>query len=274
MNQNLDTHKVERFLALHHSEQPLLVANPWDPGSAKLFEAVGYPALATTSGGLAASQGRLDGGTSLQQVLDHSREIANSVAVPVIGDFEDAFADAPADVARNIGLVRETGLIGCSIEDYTRRPDDPIYEFAHAVERVAAAAEAAHAGPSPFVLTARCENHLRGRPDIADTIKRLQAYQEAGADVLFAPMVLDLTDLRSLVSSVDLPVNVMAMPGGPSVAQFTEAGAARISLGGMLSYVALGGAVRAAKEVLEEGTFGPWSEFGVAYPLMQTAFTR
>ena len=191
--------------------------NAWDIGSAALFASLGFEAIATTSGGFAATRGRADGRMTREEVLEHSAELAGAVDIPVSADLENCFAHDPEGVATTIMTAVATGLAGGSVEDYTRDPADPIYELARATERVQAAAEAAHAGPVPFVLTARAENYLHGREDLGDTIARLQAFQEAGADVLFAPRVVDPGELRQLLSSVDLPVSVLVLPGAPHV---------------------------------------------------------
>jgi len=232
--------------------------NAWDAGSAKLFASLGFDALATTSSGHAATLGRLDGAVTLDEVVAHAATMAAATDKPLNVDFENAFADDPADAAANIARIVASGAAGCSIEDFTRRGDDPIYELALAAERVAAAAEAAHAGPVRLVLTARAENYLHGRADLADTITRLQAYQAAGADVLYAPGISAASDLRSLVSSVDLPVNVLALPAVPPVAELTEIGVKRVSVGGAFAWAALGAAADAARELLEQGTYGYW----------------
>src|SRR4051794_4615192 len=199
-----------RFLALHRAGQPLLQPNAWDAGSARILASLGFEAIATTSSGFAATLGRADGRASRDEVLEHCRALAASVEIPVAADLENGYADTAQGVAETVRLATETGLAGCSVEDYSRRDDD-IYDVAVATERVTAAVEAAHAGATPLVLTARAENHIHGHDDLADTIARLQAYQEAGADVLFAPGVVDPASLRSLLSSVDLPVNVLVV---------------------------------------------------------------
>jgi 2-methylisocitrate lyase-like PEP mutase family enzyme len=251
-----------RFLALHRPGRPLLQPNAWDAGSAKVLAALGFDAIATTSSGFAATLGRLDGSVSRDEALQHCRDLAAAVDVPVAADTEDCYADDAAGVAETVRLASETGLAGCSIEDAIRRRDDPVLDVGEARERVAAAAEAAHAGPTQLVLTARAENHLHGRDDLADTIARLQAYQEAGADVLFAPGVLGLDDIRSLVASVDRPVNVLAGPGCPAVDLLAEAGVARVSVGGGFAWAALEGLISAATELRDEGTGGWWPRVG------------
>jgi len=215
---------ADGFLALHKSDRPLLMPNPWDIGAAKLLESLGFQALATTSSGFAATLGRLDGRVTRDEAIAHAAAIVDAVDVPVSADLENCFADDPAGVAETVRLAVDAGLAGCSVEDYSGRESDTIYDAGLAAERVAAAAEAAHSGPRKLVLTARAENLIHGRDDLADTIARLQSYQEAGADVLFAPGVRDLDTIRELVSSVDLRVNVLALPGMPSVAELADAG--------------------------------------------------
>jgi 2-methylisocitrate lyase-like PEP mutase family enzyme len=195
------------------------------------------------------------------------------VDVPVAADSEDCFAADPEGVAETVALLAATGLAGCSIEDFTRDRDDPIYEAARAAERVAAAAEAAHAGPAHLVLTARAENHLHGRDDLDDTIARLQAYQEAGADVLFAPGVHSAEDLRTILSSVDLPLNVLAQPRTPTVPELAELGVARISVGGAFAYAAYDGLIAAATELRDAGTYGYWERVAAARGPIRDAFT-
>ena len=197
------------------------------------------------------------------EALAHSAALVAAVPdTPVSADLENGFADDPAGVAETVRLAIETGLAGCSIEDFARAPDDPIYDAGLAAERVAAAAEAAHAGPVHLVLTARAENLLHGRNDLADTIARLQAYQEAGADVLYAPGLQTLDDIRSVVSSVDRPVNVLALPNAPTIAELASVGVRRVSVGGAFAYVALGAVVEAARELREDGTYGFWKGAG------------
>jgi 2-methylisocitrate lyase-like PEP mutase family enzyme len=248
--------KAELFLDLHRPGSPLLLPNPWDAGSAKLLTSLGFSALATTSSGYAATLGRADGAISRDEALIHAEQVVSATDLPVSADLENGFVHEPADVAETIGLAIESGLAGCSIEDFTGKDDDPIYDATLAAERIAAAVEAAHAGPVHLVLTARAENYLRGRADLADTIDRLQAFQEAGADVLYAPGLLALDDIRQVVTSVDRPVNVLALPGGPNVAELAEAGVSRISIGGGFAFAAWGAVVQGARELLEHGTYG------------------
>jgi 2-methylisocitrate lyase-like PEP mutase family enzyme len=248
--------KAARFLDLHRPGNPLLLPNPWDQGSARLLASLGFQALATTSSGFAATLGRLDGSVSRDEAIAHAAAIVAATDLPVSADLENCFADDPAGVAQTIALAAQAGLAGCSIEDFTDGDGGPIYELGPAAERVAAAAEAAHAGPARLVLTARAENYLHGRPDLADTIARLQAYQAAGADVLYAPGLTSLADIRQVVTAVDLPVNVLAIGGAPPVGELAEAGVSRVSVGGAFAYAALGALVDAATELRDNGTYG------------------
>jgi 2-methylisocitrate lyase-like PEP mutase family enzyme len=266
--------KAEHFLTLHHGSGPLLLPNPWDAGSARLLATLGFSALATTSGGFAATLGRLDGSVTGHEAIAHAAAIVSAVDLPVSADLENGFADEPADVASTVRRACEAGLAGCSIEDFTRRPEDPIYELGVARDRVAAAAEAAHAGDVHLVLTARAENYLHDRPDLGDTIARLQAFQAVGADVLYAPGLTDLGDIRDLVSSVDRPVNVLALPGRPTVAELAGVGVSRISVGSAFAWVALGAVADAGRELLQDGTYGFWSVAAEGSQLGQRAFSR
>jgi 2-methylisocitrate lyase-like PEP mutase family enzyme len=267
------TGPAQRFLELHRGDGPLLMPNPWDPGSAVLLESLGFQALATTSSGFAATLGRLDGQVTRDEAIAHGAAVADAVGVPVSADLENCFADEPEDVAETVRLAAESGLAGCSVEDYSGPEDDTIYDAGLAAERVVAAAEAAHAASGGFVLTARAENHVHGRDDLADTIARLQSYEEAGADVLFAPGVRELDQIRELVSSVDLPVNVLVLPRMPSVSELGEAGVSRISVGGGFAYAALGAATAAARELLEDGTYGFWETAAEGAKAARAAFT-
>lgn len=246
--------RAERFLDLHQGPDPLVMPNPWDPGSARLLTSLGFEALATTSAGFAATLGRLDGSVTRAEALAHATAIAAATDLPVSADLENGFADDPEDVAETLRLAVASGLSGCSIEDFTGRDDSPIYDPALATERVRAAAEVAHAGPVRLVLTGRAENHLHGRHDLADTITRLQAYQEAGADVLYAPGLARLEDIRSVVTSLDRPVNVLLRPGGPSLSELAAAGVRRVSIGGALAFSCIGALVEAARGLREGGT--------------------
>jgi 2-methylisocitrate lyase-like PEP mutase family enzyme len=250
------TEKAARFLELHRPGSPLLMPNAWDQGTAKILAHLGFQAIATTSSGFAATLGRLDGAVSRDEALAHSAAIAAATDVPVSADLENCFADDPGGVAETVALAVRTGLAGCSIEDFTGQEGQPIYDIGLAAERVAAAAEAAHSGAVHLVLTARAENYLHGRPDLADTIARLQAYQAAGADVLYAPGLSSLADIRQVVTAVDRPVNVIARVGAPSVSELAEAGVSRVSVGGAFAYAALGALVDAATELRDHGTYG------------------
>jgi 2-methylisocitrate lyase-like PEP mutase family enzyme len=242
-----------RFLELHHGDSPLLLPNPWDVGSAKILQNLGFHALATTSSGLASTLGRLDGAVTREETLAHAAALVAAVTVPVTADLVNGFADDPAGVAECVRGAVATGLAGCSIEDFTEDESKPIYEKQLAVERVAAAVEAAD---KKLVLTARTENYLHGAPDLADTIARLQAFQEVGADVLYAPGVTKSADIAAILSEVDRPVNVLLLPGGPNVAELAELGVARISIGGAFAYAAINGLVEAATEFRDQGTTG------------------
>lgn len=247
--------KAARFRALHYLERPLLLANAWDVGSARVLAWLGFEALASTSSGFAASLGRGDYSVSREEALAHAAALVAASDLPVSADFENGFADDPAGVAETVRLAAEVGLAGCSVEDWSGS-DQRLYPAEVAAERVAAAAEAAHAGPAPLVLTARAENYLRGNPDLGDTIARLKAFQEAGADVLYAPALDRPEDLRELLASVELPVNVLARPGAPSVEELSALGVKRVSVGGGFAFAALGAAVNAARELLEHGSYG------------------
>jgi 2-methylisocitrate lyase-like PEP mutase family enzyme len=266
--------QAERVRALHEGPSPLLLPNAWDAGSARLLASLGFSALATTSSGFAASLGRLDGTSCNDEALANARAIVAAAGdVPVSADLENGFGDDPADVRATLLSALSVGLAGCSLEDYTGRPDDPIYEPKLAAERVAAAVTIAHRGPVRMVVTARAENHLHGRDDLADTIARLQAYQEVGADVLYAPGLTDLADIRSVVTSVDRPVNVLALPAGPPVAELAEAGVRRISVGGAFAFAAYGALIEAARELLDEGTYGYWARTEVGRAAVREAFS-
>jgi 2-methylisocitrate lyase-like PEP mutase family enzyme len=248
---------AEAFKVLHEREGAFVIPNPWDVGSARLLVGLGFEALATTSAGFANSLGRLDGQVTLDEVLEHCRNLCVATDLPVSADLENCFADDPAKVAETIRLAAQTGLVGGSIEDYSGNPSTPIYDFELAVERVHAAAEAAHSLDFPFTLTARAENLLHGRHDLDDTIRRLQAFEQAGADVLYAPALTTLDEVRLVTSALSKPVNVLApMLKGVTVAQLAEAGAKRISVGGALARAALTSLLRAGTEMHDQGSFG------------------
>ena len=251
------TAKFETFQALHARDGAFVVANPWDAGSARLLAHLGFEALATTSAGYAFSVGRRDSfaGLGRTELLENARQIVTACDLPVSADLEDGFGPAPETCAETIRLAAAVGLVGGSIEDATGDPAAPIYDLSHAVERVHAAAEAARG--LPFLLTARAENYLWGRPDLDDTIARLQAFSKAGAAVLYAPGLPDLAAIRTVCAAVDKPVNVvMGLKGQRySVAELAGAGVRRISVGGSFARAAFGGLLRAAQEVLGAGTF-------------------
>lgn len=244
------------FRELHRGSSPLLLPNPWDIGSARLFAGLGFGALATTSSGFAASLGRGDGQVPFDDVLAHAASLAGATGLPVSADLENGFGSTAAEVSDTYARAAHAGLAGASIEDSTGEPHEPVLGLEAAAERVRAAAEAAHLADPDFVLTGRAENFLHGRRDLADTIGRLQAYQEAGADVLYAPGLTTASDIRAVVTSVDRPVNVLVRPQGPSVAELAELGVARISVGGAFAFAAYAAAVEAAREFLERGTGG------------------
>jgi len=249
--------KGRRFRALHAGPDAFVIANAWDGASARILAGLGFAALATSSGAQAATLGRLDGKVTREEALAHARVIVESVDVPVSADLEKGFGDEPEDAAETIRQAAAAGLVGGSIEDATGDPARPLFDLGQAVERVAAAAEAARSARVPFMLTARTENFLRGRLDVDDTIVRLQAFERAGADVLFAPGLPDLAAVRAVCKALTKPVNFMvAMPGKSfSVAELADAGVKRISLATTLYRVALAGLTDAAQEIRERGTF-------------------
>ncbi|MEZ5947583.1 MAG: isocitrate lyase/phosphoenolpyruvate mutase family protein [Hyphomonas sp.] len=248
--------KAHAFRQLHERPGMFLFPNPWDVGSARMLAGLGFEALATTSSGFAASMGVADYHVTREMKLAHIRTLTPATPLPLAADLENGFGHAPEDCAETIRLGAEAGLVGGSIEDYTTDPQNPLYEAAEAADRIRAAAEAARALPHDFVLTARAENFLRGNPDLGDTIARLQAYQEAGADVLYAPALQTMDQIRSVVSSVDRPVNVLMGPfsGFVSMAKLESAGVKRVSMGSAFSNTAYGALILAAKELMQEGT--------------------
>ena len=250
--------KAARFRALHEGPKAFVMPNPWDAGSARVLAGLGFVALATSSGAMAGTLGRRDGHVSREQAIAHVRAIADATDLPVSADLERGFGDAPEDAAETIRQGATAGLVGGSIEDASGNNLQPIYALAHAAERVAAAAEAARALPFPFMLTARAENFLHGRTDLDDTIKRLQAFEKAGADVLFAPALPDLAAVKLVCESVSKPVNFMVAIRGKSfsVAALEAAGVRRISLASSLWRAAMTGLLDAAREVHDSGTFG------------------
>jgi 2-methylisocitrate lyase-like PEP mutase family enzyme len=249
--------KAEKFGALHEREGAFVIPNPWDAGSARLLAGLGFEALATTSAGFANSLGRLDGQVTRDEAVEHCRTLCAAVSLPVSADLENCFADAPEEAAATIMLGAEAGLVGGSIEDYSGDPSKPIYDFTLAVERVHAAAEAARSLDFHFVLTARAENLIRGVNDIDDTIRRLQAFEAAGADVLYAPGLKTLDEVRLVAGALTKPVNVLGpLFVGVTVAELADAGAKRISLGGALARAAITALLRAGAEMRERGSFG------------------
>jgi 2-methylisocitrate lyase-like PEP mutase family enzyme len=272
--------QVERaaaFRALHERPGAFVIPNPWDAGTARLLAALGFEALATTSLGLANTLGRPDGARAVSraEVLDNCRVLAAATDLPVSADLENGYADEPRAAAELIRLAAEAGVVGGSIEDATGDPAGPIYDFTLAVERVQAAVEVARALTFPFVLTARAENLLHGRPDLDDTIRRLQAFEQAGADVLYAPGVRDLTTIRTVAASVGKPLNVVMSAADPglTVAQLAEAGVKRISVGGALSRLALAAFLRGAREMKEQGGF-TWVRDTVPSRELEAAWRR
>jgi len=250
--------KAAAFLALHQNPRPFVIGNPWDAGSARILAALGFPALTTTSAGLAFSLGRKDGEVSRAEALANAKSIADATDLPVAADLENGYGHSPETVAETVRLAAEAGLVGGSIEDATKDPAHPIYDIQLAVERISAAALAAASLPFRFMLVARAENYLHGNPDLHDTIRRLQAFEKAGAEVLYAPGLADPDDIRAVCSSVRRPVNVLVgIKGAPplSVEQLGNLGVRRISLGSGFCRAGLTEFFHAAREVMEDGTF-------------------
>ena len=265
--------RASAFRALHERDGAFIIPNPWDIGTARLLARLGFEALATTSAGYAFSMGQQDSTMGRDKLIANAGAIASATDLPVTADLENGFGDDPASVEETIRLAAVAGLVGGSIEDATNRPNDPIYEYRLAVERIGAAAEAARALPFPFTLTARAENYLFGRPDLKDTIRRLQAYQEAGADVLYAPGLTSKDEIAAVVSSVDRPLNVvMGLQGVQlSLAALSEIGVKRVSVGSALTRAALGAFLRAGKEMREHGTF-TFADEAVSYEEISAMF--
>jgi 2-methylisocitrate lyase-like PEP mutase family enzyme len=266
--------RAQRFLALHDGATPLLLANAWDAGSAKILASLGFEALATTSSGHAATLGRLDGSVTRDEAVEHAAAIVAATELPVSADLENCFAEDADGVAETVRLALGAGLAGCSIEDYTGRDDDPIYPLEEAAERVTAAAQAAHEGPVHLVLTARAENHVRGRDDLDDTIARLLAFEAAGADVLYPTGLTDLDAIRSVVRAVERPVNVLVRPGMAPIDELAAAGVRRVSVGGAFAFAALGALVEAAEELRTDGSYGFLAVAGIGVTAARTAFPR
>lgn len=244
------------FKALHH-DGTFIIPNPWDAGSARLLAGLGFKALASTSAGFAASMGRLDYAVTRDEKLAHIRTLVAATDLPLSADLENGFGHAPADCAETITLGAEAGLVGGSIEDNTGAADAPQYTIEAAKDRIAAAVEAANALPHPFILTARAENYLTGNPDLGDTIKRLQAYQDAGAHVLYAPGLPTMEAIKTVLSEIDRPLNVLFGPfeGFVPVSELAALGVRRVSIGSGLSNAAYGALINGAKELLDTGTF-------------------
>ena len=252
--------KAAHFQSLHYRPEPLVVANPWDAGTARILTSLGFEAFSTTSGGLAIALGRRDGTASItrSEALANARSIVDATHLPVAADLENGYGHSPETAAETIRLAAEAGLVGGSIEDASGDSAYPIYDFNQAVERVTAAAEAARALPFPFMFVARAENYLHGRPDLDDTIRRLQAFEKAGAEVLYAPGLTRAEDIKTVCASVKKPVNVLAaLKGAPhlSVAELAALGVRRISLGSAQSRAALTAFIQASREIKEKGTF-------------------
>lgn len=249
--------KAEQFRALHSAPEAFVIPNPWDIGSARLLALAGFKALATSSAGYAFSRGLPDNAVGRAQMMVHLAEIAGATDLPVSADLENGFGDAPEDCAQTIRMAAQAGVVGGSIEDATGRADEPIYPFEAAVERVRAAVEAARALPFPFMLTARAENYLADRPDLDDTIRRLQAYEQAGADVLYAPGLRTREEIAAVVGALERPVNVLMGLQGVLLGfdELRAMGVRRVSVGGSLARAALGAFLRAAHEIRDQGTF-------------------
>ena len=244
------------FVDLHRGPGAFVLPNPWDAGSARLLAGLGFEALATTSSGFAHTLGRSDGEVSREEALEHCRILAHATDLPVSADLENGFADQPEQAAETYLLAAEAGVVGGSIEDFTGNPKDPIYDFTLAVERVQAAVEAVRTLPFPFTLTARAENFLHGRRDLDDTLRRLEAYEAAGADVLYAPGLTTLEEVRLITGSLAKPVNVLApLIRGATVDDLAAAGAKRLSTGGALARATVAPLLAASREMLEEGAF-------------------
>jgi 2-methylisocitrate lyase-like PEP mutase family enzyme len=262
----------DSFLALHHQDRPLLLPNAFDRGSARLLTSLGMQALATTSSGAAATFGRLDGSLDRDETLDNAAAIVSVTGLPVSADLGNGFGDSLDEVALTVRTAGAVGLAGVSIEDYAGDRAAPMFDLPVATARVEAAAEAAHTGERRLVLTARADNFVHGLPDLGDTIERLQAFQSAGADVLFAPGVTRRSDIRDIVTSVDRPVNVLTLAGTPPVDELAELGVKRVSVGGAFAFAAYGTVIEAALELRDLGSFGYLSRMAVGRDAARTAF--
>jgi 2-methylisocitrate lyase-like PEP mutase family enzyme len=266
--------KAHRFRALHEQTGFFVIANAWDAGSARILAGLGFQALATSSGACAGVLGRRDGMVTRQEALDHAAAIVDATNLPVSADLEKGFDDAPEGAAQTIRLAAAVGLVGGSIEDFSGNPQKPLFDLSYAKERVAAASEAARNLPIPFTLTARAENFLRGNPDLDDTIRRLQAFEAAGADVLMAPGLPDLAAVQTVCTALSRPFNFMAGVRGRSfpVSELARAGVKRISLATSLYRAAMSGLVNAAREVKDQGAFG-YVEETMATPELNSYMT-
>jgi 2-methylisocitrate lyase-like PEP mutase family enzyme len=249
--------KAQSFSALHRGASAFVIANPWDVGSAQILQRLGFQALATTSAGFAMSLGRKDGTFSRNETLAHAHQIVNATSLPVSADLENGFGKSPEHVAETIRLAAQAGLVGGSIDDASGFKQDPVYDVGLAVERITAAVETARSLPFEFTLVARAENYLQGRLDLKDTLDRLQRFEAAGADVLYAPGLKNIVEIRSVCSSLSRPVNVVVGLGDSQcrVCDYTAAGVRRISLGSILSRVAYGALFKAARQIVEDGDF-------------------
>lgn len=256
---NSQISKAQTFKQLHERNALFVLPNPWDVGSAKMLAGLGFEALATTSAGFAFSQGKLDriGAMQRDDVLLHAQDLVQATSLPVSADLENGFGDSPEEVQKTIYAAAKVGLVGCTIEDTTGLKDKPIYDKSFAIERIAAAVEAVASLDFPFTLTARAENYLHGRPDLDDTLARLQGYEAVGADVLYAPGLPDINTIKTICDSVTKPVNVVAGIGlrGVSTAQLEQCGVRRVSVGSSLARTAIGSMINASKAILEHGTF-------------------
>jgi 2-methylisocitrate lyase-like PEP mutase family enzyme len=263
------------FRRLHERPEAFIIPNPWDRGTARLLAGLGFEALATTSAGFAFSVGQPDNTVDRARMMDHLRDIASATELPVSADLGNGFGDDPETAAEGVRLAAAAGVVGCSIEDASGRDDAPIYDIALAVDRVRAAAQAARSLGFPFVLTARAENYLCGRPDLDDTIRRLRAYQAAGADVLYAPGAQQKEEIKALVQALDRPLNVvMGLAGASlSLAELSRLGVRRVSVGSALSRAALGAMLRAAREMREHGTF-TFADHAVSFRDINRSFDR
>ncbi|MGW8270287.1 MAG: isocitrate lyase/PEP mutase family protein [Burkholderiales bacterium] len=249
--------RAERFAALHAAAGAFIIPNPWDPGSARMLAGLGFESLASTSWGAAVALGQLDGEVSRDAMIEHVRQLSAATSLPLSADLENCYAHDPREAAQTLLLAAAAGAVGGSIEDYSLDAEKPIYDFSHAVERVQAAVEAVRRLDFHFTLTARAENLLRGVNDLDDTIRRLQAFEAAGADVLYAPGLTTLEQVRTVCGALSKPVNVLAPPvKGATLTSLAEAGAKRLSVGGALARASVGALLRAAREMREQGSFG------------------